>query len=71
MAKFKGMRTMIKKSTLNGLLIGAGSVLNIFPAQTNDTFFDKVCSSDSQVLKSDWNKIGGDFNGALKKLKKK
>lgn len=64
------MKARIKRSSLGGLLVGVGSVLNVFPAH-NDSNFNKVCLSDSQVLKSDWKSIGEDFDKAVKKGWKK
>lgn len=63
------MKTRTNKSSVNSFLIGVGSILNIFPTQ-KDVAYNKVCPSDTQVLKSDWKAIGGDFNTAMKKIKK-
>jgi hypothetical protein len=69
MLKFKKMATKLKKGSVNSLLIGVGSVLNVFPIQKDPTF-TKVCTSDTHALKSDWRAIGGDFSAAIKKIKK-
>lgn len=69
MSIFKKMKARFNRGTRNGLLIGFGSVLNIFPVYSNTNL--KFCQSDTKVLKSDWKSIGGDFNEAIKKVKKK
>lgn len=69
-ANLKNMKARIRRSSLSDLLVGVGSVLNVFPAHS-DVNFNKVCASDSQVLKSDWKSIGGDFDTAIKKGRKK
>lgn len=59
---------MLTKASKNGLLIGAGSILNIIPVygKSNSNI---MCHPDTHVLKSDWKEIGCDFNNAIKKLK--
>lgn len=63
------MKTRTNKRSIDSFLIGVGSILNIFPTQKN-VAYNKVCPSDTQLLKSDWKAIGGDFNAAMKKIKK-
>ena len=63
------MKTRTNKSSIHNFLTGVGSILNIFPTQKN-VAYNKVCVSDIQLLKSDWQAIGGEFNAAIKKIKK-
>jgi len=68
MFNFKKMRTTLSKASKSGLLIGAGSILNIIPVYGKHES-NILCHPDTHVLKSDWKKIGGDFDNAIKKLK--
>ncbi len=63
------MKIRTNKSSIHSFLTGAGSILNIFPTQ-KDVAYNKVCASDIQLLKADWKAISGDFNAAMKKIKK-
>jgi hypothetical protein len=69
MAKLKNMRATLNKVGKSGLLIGVGSILNIIPVYGKSTS-NIMCHPDTHVLKSDWKMIGGDFNNAIKKIKK-
>ena len=61
------MKAALNKISKGGLLTGVGSILNIIPVySTNSETFGHP---DTQVLKSDWAAIGGDFNIAVKKIK--
>ena len=64
---------MLNKISTSGFVIGIGSILNIAPVYSNGTPAVKGisrCNPDTEVLKGDWKKMGGDFNRAIKKLKK-
>ena len=69
MVNFKKMRTALNKASKNGILIGVGSVLNIIPVYGKPTITSISCHPDAHVLQSDWKKIGGDFESAIKKVK--
>jgi len=57
-----------KVSNVKRLVIGFGSILNIFPIYQNAS--QQPRNRDLQVLKQDWKSIGSDFNIAISKLKK-
>jgi hypothetical protein len=38
MSKFKKMVTKLKKGSVNSLLVGVGSILNIFPTHSDPYF---------------------------------
>ena len=59
-----------RRNSINSFLIGIGSVINIFPT-SKEVAYNKVCPSDAKVLQSDWKAIGGDFEVAIKKIKKR
>lgn len=52
---------------LRNILIGAGSIFNLFPAPrpplTRPKFMDRT---DEEALESDWKAIGGDIQAAMK-----
>ncbi len=59
----------IEKRGFNNFVIGAGSILNIYPTASR-SIGQKGTYRDFQGLKSDWNAIGKDFDLAFKKLMK-
>lgn len=68
MLNFKKMKTTLNKVGKSGLVIGVGSVLNIYPVYSKPDakiYFHP----DTQVLKSDWKSIGKDFKQAIEKVK--
>ena len=52
---------------LRNMLIGAGSIFNLFPAPSppirRPKFMDRT---DEEALESDWKAIGGDIQAAMK-----
>lgn len=56
-------------STLRNILAGAGSILEVLPAESRRRRAEPFARSDLDAMRADWEAVGGDFRRAIKSFR--
>lgn len=60
---------MVTMSTFRNIIAGAGSILEIFPAESRRGRPEPFARCDLDAMRADWEAVGGDFRRAIKSFR--